>query len=104
MKTNITPLQCSLDKISQLQGVSYDWQKDKFPNRGFGSERQIGFVAQDVEEVIPELVKTDSKGYKALSYDKLTAILVEAVKELRTENAALKAQMDEMKALIEERL
>ena len=53
-----------------------------------------------MEVVIPELVKTDSKGFKALSYDKLTAVLVEAIKELKAENTALKTQMDELRAMV----
>ena len=44
----------------------------------------MGFIAQDVEKVFPELVFTDSKGYKSMSYDKLTAVIVEAMKEMKS--------------------
>jgi len=46
-----------------------------------GKGRDIGLIAQDVEAIIPELVYTDSKGYKSLSYDKIVPVLVEAIKE-----------------------
>jgi hypothetical protein len=64
-----------------LQGVSYEWRTEENPGRGFGKGREIGLIAQNVEAVIPELVITDSKGYKALAYDKLIPVLVEAIKE-----------------------
>ena len=57
-----------------------------------------------MEKIIPELVKTDDDGYKALSYDKLTAVLVEAIKELKsekdTEIAQLKSQNNALKELV----
>ena len=60
-----------------------------------GSERNIGVIAQEVEAVFPELVSTTGDdGYKGVEYDKLTAILVEAVKELNAENKELRAQLE----------
>jgi hypothetical protein len=92
-KKNITPLKSSLEKVVQLQGVNYEWRMTEFPDRGFTAGTQVGLIAQDVEKVIPELVKTDDKGYKTLAYDKLTSYLVEAVKELKAENDGLKARL-----------
>ena len=77
----------------QLRGVSYDWKTEEYPDKGFSKDRQIGFIAQEVEPVIPELVKTGSDGYKALAYDKIVAVLVEAIKEVKTENDSLKEQL-----------
>lgn len=74
--------------ISRLQGVHYNWKgTEKKYAKGFGGDRQIGLIAQDVEAVFPELVYTDSKGYKAVAYDKLVPVLIEAVKE---QNAHMK--------------
>ncbi len=50
----------------------------------FKKTKQIGFIAQDVEKIIPEVVNTKKDGYKSMSYGKLTTVLVEAVKELNT--------------------
>jgi hypothetical protein len=48
--------------------------------KGFSDDKQIGLIAQDVETVLPELVKTGTDGYKSVSYAKLTVVLVEAIK------------------------
>ncbi len=78
-KENIAPLENSLENILKIQGVGYDWG-DK---RAFNDKRQIGFIAQDLEKVYPEVVKTDEKtGMKSVMYDKLVAPLVEALKTL----------------------
>lgn len=89
-KTNIKPLQGALDNVAKLQGVSYQWNTKDYPDKGFDDKPQIGFIAQEVEPILPELVSTDDKGYKAVEYDKMTAVLVEAVKELKAQNDALK--------------
>jgi hypothetical protein len=96
-KTNIAPIENALDKISALNGVSYDWRKDEFKDRGFEDSRQIGVIAQDVEKVLPELVKTDPQGYKAVSYEKLTAVLIEAVKEQQKMIEDLKQAIEQIK-------
>ncbi len=105
-KKDIQPLQSSLEKVSSLQGVTYEWKMDEFPNLGLTKGKQIGLIAQDVEKELPELVSEDKDGYKAVSYTKLTAVLVEAVKELKQENQMqkelLQQQIQKQKAEIEE--
>lgn len=80
-KKEVRPLDSSLEKVMQLKGVSYSWNKDTVMGAGFKDGRQIGLIAQEVEKVLPELVQTDEKGYKTLSYDKVVPVLIEAVKE-----------------------
>jgi hypothetical protein len=100
-KKNVQPLRSSLACVSALQGVSYEWKRDEYRNQAFKEGRQIGLVAQDVEKVLPELVTEDKDGYKAVSYSKLTAVLVEAVKELKAENEALRTENVTLKKNIE---
>ncbi|MGA1823700.1 MAG: tail fiber domain-containing protein [bacterium] len=107
-KQEIKPLEGSLYKVNQLQGVSYTWKADEFPDHGFASGEQIGLIAQEVEEIIPALVHTNDDGYKSVSYERLTAVLVEAIKEqqseiedLRSHSADLDAHNQELKRLIE---
>ncbi len=88
-KTEIKPIDSALDKVEKMQGVSYRWNKETFQDAD--DKTHIGFIAQEVESVLPELVTTGSDGFKGVEYDKVTAVLVEALKELKAQNDALKA-------------
>lgn len=81
-KKNIMPLNATLDKILKLKGVNYEWEKDGFKAINFSDGKQIGLIAQDVEKVFPELVRTDDDGYKAISYERLSVLLMKAVQEI----------------------
>jgi len=78
LKKTVMSLDGSLDRISRLRGVTFEWKHGKQE-----SGRQMGFVAQEVEQVYPELVSSDGKGIKSLDYSHLVVPLVEAVKEMR---------------------
>ena len=85
LKTNISPLNDPLATINKLHGVQYDW---KDPNN---NDHEIGLIAQDVETVVPEVVRTlAGTNLKGVEYQKLTAILIEAVKELSNQVNELK--------------
>ena len=75
-KHNIFPIQNALQKVMQLQGVTFDWKKSEFPDRTFSDQKTIGFIAQEVEKVLPEVVQTEktAEGYKAVQYDKVVAL------------------------------
>ncbi|MBK8144442.1 MAG: tail fiber domain-containing protein [Bacteroidetes bacterium] len=89
LKTNIKPLENSLNKILSLKGVSYNWKAS--PN----TNTQVGFIAQDVEKVFPEVVVVDSDGKYGMAYQNLVAPMVEAIKELHQQN-------EDQKKLIED--
>tara|TARA_B110000285_G_scaffold200650_1_gene234665 strand:+ start:1152 stop:1697 length:546 start_codon:yes stop_codon:yes gene_type:complete len=97
LKENIKPIENSLDKIKKLNGVTFDWikltEEEKGVKHQYNEGSDLGVIAQEVEEVLPELVKTRKSGYKAVDYQKLTAVLIEAVKEQQL-------QIDELKALV----
>lgn len=79
LKEDVRPLENSLEKILKLEGVSYNWINKEV----FGNKKQIGFLAQDVEKVFPEVVVTnETTGFKSIAYDHLVAPLIEAFKEL----------------------
>ncbi len=80
-KTNIAAIPNALSDVLKIQGVNYFWKLKEFPEKQFSNEKQIGFIAQDLEKIYPELVLTDKEGYKSVDYPKLTPILVEAIKE-----------------------
>lgn len=87
-KENIETIGDALEKITQLRGVTYNWIDE---SRGDGP--QIGVIAQEVEEIFPEVVHTDSQGYKSVEYSKLIAPLIEAIKTLQAENNDLKRRL-----------
>jgi len=73
LKTNIEEIQNALGIVSGLRGIQFDWAKSK--------ENSIGFIAQEVEETLPQVVSADASGYKSVDYSKITSVLVEAIKE-----------------------
>ena len=72
LKENIKTIENSLDKVLQLRGVEFDWKETK--------DSSIGLIAQEVEEVLPELVH-ETDDIKSVSYGNITAVLIEAIKE-----------------------
>ena len=90
LKTNIQNLDGALDKTLKLRGVKFDWKDEEKPND------QLGFIAQEVEEVLPELVKEigtvgkEEETHKVVNYQGVIPILVEAIKELKAEIEQLK--------------
>ena len=86
LKDNITTIENALDKVDQMRGVEFDWNDKQDSWEG----HDIGVIAQEVEKVVPEIVIDRDDGYKAVNYQKLTALLVQAVKELKEEIKELK--------------
>lgn len=91
LKENIKPIQSALDKISKLQGVTFDW-KEKSENI-LDIKEDIGFIAQDVQKVLPELVRKNKDGMLSMRHQGITPILLEAIKELKAEIEELKKQI-----------
>lgn len=96
-KQKIETIPNALSKVQLLRGVQFRWNEAVFPEMNFPSGQQIGLVAQEVEQVIPEVVSTDDDGYKSVAYANLVGVLVEAVKELQAEVETLKTEMAKMK-------
>jgi len=101
LKRDITPFASVLNQLTALQPVHYYWRATEFPNRHFGNSQAAGLIAQDVEQVLPELVETDSDGYKAINYSKLPLFTIQAMKELKAENDALREQVAALKRQFE---
>lgn len=97
LKKDIQPLDNALPLIQVLEAIRYSWKSEEFPDRNLDRGPQIGLIAQDVEKVLPELVKTDLQGYKAISYEKLSAVLVQAIKEQQKRIEKLEGEIDALK-------
>jgi len=98
-KKNITPFGATLDRLTALQPVHYFWRASEFPEHHFGDAQAYGLIAQDVEQVLPELVVTGEDGFKQVDYSKLPLLTIQAVKELKEENEALKQRVAELERL-----
>jgi hypothetical protein len=85
LKKDIEPIVGALEKVRQLQGVSF--------KRIDTNDFDIGVIAQDVQKVLPEVVKEDKDGYLSVAYGNMVALLIEAVKELKAEVEALKVKV-----------
>ncbi len=100
-KENIVRIENGLSLVEQLRGVRFDWkegfQQDSNTDKG---KRQIGVIAQEVEKILPEVVSTDSEGYKSVNYPTLTAVLIESVKDLKQIVDKQQKQIDELKRTV----
>ena len=85
LKKNITTIDNALDKVTNLRGVEFDYIAS--------GDHNIGIIAQELEGVLPELVHSGEDDIKSVAYGNLTAVLIEAVKELKKENDALSARI-----------
>jgi hypothetical protein len=92
LKTNIKTIDNALDKVCKLRGVEFDRIDIE------GNPRQIGVIAQEIEEVFPELVSTNDEGTKSVAYGNLVGALIESIKELKMEINDLKSEIAELKA------
>ena len=92
LKDNIKPIENAIDKVRQLRGVTWDWNDNadelqkSLPN--------VGVIAQDVEKVLPQLVKDRDNGFKGVDYAKLTGLLIEAIKEQQVQIDELKSKLN----------
>jgi len=89
LKENKQVIENPIEKIKQISGYEFDW----IPTEGIHTNEghDIGVIAQEVEKVLPEIVATRDNGYKAVRYEKMVAVLIEAVKDLQK-------QIDELKS------
>lgn len=97
-KTNIRPVENALDKVKSLRGVYFNWNQKAFPTKEFSDKTELGFIAQEVEKVIPEVVINDktAEEYRAVKYDKVVALLVEAIKEQQKQIDSLTIKVNKL--------
>jgi hypothetical protein len=96
LKDNIIPIQNALSKVIKLGGYEFDWNDKQTSYQG----HDVGIVAQEIEEVLPEVVTTRDNGYKAVKYEKITPLLIEAIKEQNRTIEEQQRQIDELKDLV----
>lgn len=92
LKEKVSTITNGLDKILKLRGVNYTWKDGRIKGN------QVGFIAQEAMEVVPESVTQDGDGTYSMSYERIVPVLVEAVKELKAENDDLKVRLERLEA------
>ena len=88
-KTNIVPIPDAIDKVNQISGIHFDWIEDINVHGNSGGD--IGVIAQELEAILPEVVTTRENGVKAVKYDKIVPLLIEAIKDLQRQINEFKA-------------
>jgi hypothetical protein len=96
LKENIVPIKDAIGKIKQLSGYEFDWNDKQETFEG----HDYGVLAQEVEKVLPELVKDRKDGFKGVRYEKLASVLIEGIKEQQTTIENQQKQIDELKDLV----
>ena len=81
LKENIQPIQNALEKVESISGNTYDW-KEGYDEIHSHKGNDIGVIAQEIEEILPQIVTNRDNGYKAVQYEKIVPLLIEAIKEL----------------------
>lgn len=88
LKDNIKSIDKALDKVNKIQGIEFDWVEKEEVHGNSGHD--VGVIAQEIEKVLPEVVDTRDNGYKAVKYEKLVPLLIEAIKDLSRQVDGLK--------------
>jgi len=101
-KKDFTPINNPLSSVLSLNGFYYHWKQDEFPDMQFSDKRQLGFSAQEVEKLFPEIVMTDANGYKSVDYGRMTPVLVEAIKEQQKNISSQQQRIDQLEKDIAE--
>lgn len=84
-KDNIAPITNALDTVQRINGVQFTWRETGTPS--------YGYIAQDIEKVLPAVVSTNADGDKSVNYDATIAFLLEAIKELHVKVTALESRV-----------
>lgn len=96
VKTNVVKIDSALDKVSAINGYTYDMQGVDFKGK-----RQAGVIAQELKEVLPEAVVTDDNGYYAVRYTNIIPLLIEALKEERSKRESLEERLAKIERMLD---
>jgi hypothetical protein len=99
LKENIAPIENALGKLRQITGVMFDWTDEEVARRGgeddyFVRKHDTGVIAQDVEVVLPEVVATRPDGHKAVKYEKMAGLIIQAINELADQVDEIKKKLN----------
>jgi hypothetical protein len=102
LKSNVRTVVGAKDGLARIRGVEFDWVGDENSASDTTARRGAGVIAQEIEDVFPELVNSgDDADYKSVNFGGLSAILIEAIKEIANENRQLRARLEAVEANLE---
>jgi hypothetical protein len=104
-KKNVIPISNSLQKINNLQGVTFDWNEEVVPELSQNESTQMGLIAQEVEKIVPEVVSNtivENQQLKSIKYENLVALLIEGMKEQQEQINSLKETVQELSTKLAE--
>lgn len=98
LKENIQEIDAALYKLRKVRGVMFDWKDEVVESRGgedeyFVRKHDTGVIAQEIEQVLPEVVAIRKDGYKAVRYEKLAGLIIQAINELADEVEEIKQRL-----------
>ena len=106
LKENIKPIENALDKVSKINGVTFDWKDswlekhaDESLESGIIRKNDTGVIAQEVQEVLPEVVHEREDGTLGVKYEKMIGLLIESIKELKEQNNELRSEIEKLKSI-----
>jgi hypothetical protein len=97
-KRDVKDIEGALDKVMSIRGVSFGWKTREYPDKGFDSDSHYGVIAQEIEDILPEVVREGVEGEKAVAYSELIPVLIESIKQLKDENERLSERLAAVEA------
>lgn len=106
LKTNIKPLENALEKVLRINGFTFNWDQNRAGSKNLDNKNHIGFLAQEIETVLPQLVYTanDEDKTKSMAYGDMVPVLVQAIQERQQLIEAMQRQIDELEVLAAKKL
>jgi hypothetical protein len=101
-KQNIETIDSPIDKVMNIKGVSFEWKRSEYKDKGFPEGRHYGVIAQEVEKILPEIVRESPDGEKAVSYTELVPVLTEAIKEQQKQIESLRSEVKALKEAMQQ--
>merc|ERR1712146_594903 len=96
LKHRISRLKNNVEKLERIRGLTFEYTEEAQTSHGLGAGVQMGFLAQEIQEVLPEVVETTNDGFLTVNYPAMSAYLVEVVKEQQAEISLMQASIDKL--------